>query len=37
MHSADSAFIAGADRAALAGAIATALGAVAAYRALRSR
>ena len=37
MHTADGAFVAGADRAALAGAIATALGAVAAYRALRSR
>ena len=37
MHTADGAFVAGADRAALAAAIATALGAVAAHRALRSR
>ena len=35
LHTADSAFIAGADRAALAAAIASALGAAAAYRALR--
>ena len=37
MHTADGAFVAGADRAALAAAIAIALGAVAAHRALRSR
>ena len=37
MHSADGAFVAGADRAALAAAIATALGVVVAHRALRSR